>query len=59
MKIETITRRKLTASDGMVLTEGENYGRVIFLSEDAYASAWHEITDAEYEKIMREEEAKC
>lgn len=55
MTTETITRIKLTASEGMVLTDGENYGREVFLAEGADAGVWHEITEAEYEKIMTEQ----
>ena len=56
MKTETITRIKLTASEGMVLTDGTNYGRVIFLAEGASPDDFHEITEAEYEGIMQENE---
>ena len=56
MTTETITRIKLTASEGMVLTDGENYGKEFFLAEDADASKWYEITDAEYEEILKEQE---
>ena len=51
MITETITRIKLTASDGMVLTNGTNYGKVIFLAEGDNASNYHEITEAEYREI--------
>lgn len=50
-------RKKLTASAGMVLTDGKNYGRIIYLAEGADESAWHEITDAEYEEIANSEQA--
>ena len=53
MKTETITRKKLTAADGMILTDGSNYGREIFLAEGADLDVWHEITEAEYEDIMQ------
>lgn len=49
-------RTKLTASKGMVLTDGKNYGKIIYLAEGADESAWHEITDAEYEEITNKEE---
>lgn len=53
---ETITRIKLTASEGMVLTNGETYGTEIFLHAGDDGSAYHEITRAEYDAIMAEQE---
>ena len=51
--IETnITVRKLTADEGYVLTNGEAYGKEIYLGIYDSAENWHEITDAEYEAIM-------
>ena len=50
MKQETIVRTKLTAAEGMILTNGKVYGRVIFLSVNDSAENWHEITEAEYEE---------
>ena len=55
MTTETITRIKLTASEGMVLTDGESYGREVFLAVDADANVWHEITEEEYKAIIKEE----
>lgn len=52
MIIETITRIKLTASDGMVLTDGETYGKVVALAVDESADKWHEITEEEYNEIQ-------
>ena len=56
--IETkIELRKLTAADGMTLTNGEAYGKEIYLGKNDSPDNWHEITDEEYEKIMAEREA--
>lgn len=55
----TITLRKLTASEGHVLTNGEVYGKVIYLGVNDKAENWHEITDAEHEVILAEHEAKA
>ena len=47
------TRIVLYADEGKgVLTNGEIYGKQIFLAEDAIAEAFYEITDAEYEQII-------
>lgn len=54
-------RKVLTASDGMVLTDGKTYGKIIYLAEGADASVWHEIPEEEYindEEITAEEALK-
>ena len=58
MTTETITRIKLTASEGMVLTDGTTYGKIIYLAEGTSPSTFYEISDAEYARIQEEEEAK-
>lgn len=53
-------RKTLKASDGMVLTDGKNYGKIIYLADGADESAWHEISE-EYvddEPITAEEALK-
>ena len=59
MKQETITRIKLTASEGKVLTNGTNYGTVIFLAEGESAEAYHEIPMSEYQAMLAEQEAEA
>ena len=57
--IETnITLRKLTADEGYVLTNGEAYGKEIYLGIYDSAENWHEITDAEHAEIVAEQERK-
>lgn len=60
--IETkIELRKLAASEGMVLTNGEAFSSVggyIILACNDHRDNWHEITEAEYETILAEQEAK-
>lgn len=54
--IETVIElRKITASEGMVLTNGEAYSKEIYLGKNDKADNWHEITDAEYEAILKEQ----
>ncbi|MBQ8837281.1 MAG: hypothetical protein IJ002_07235 [Clostridia bacterium] len=52
-------RNVLIADEGMVLTDGENYGRVIYLAEDADAGAYREISEEEYKTLMAESEGEA
>lgn len=47
MKKSTIELIKLTASEGMTLTNGETYGKEIYLGKNDKAENWHEIPDNE------------
>lgn len=58
MKKTTIELIKLTATDGMVLTNGEAYGEEIYLGCNDSEDNWHEITEAEYEAYLAEEKAR-
>lgn len=48
-----ITLRKLTATEGMVLTNGEAYGKEIYLGAYDSPENWHEITEEEYEELQK------
>ena len=50
MKIRTL--KVLEASEGKVLTDGETYGKTIYLADGLDESAFYEITEAEYEALM-------
>ena len=54
MITESIELIKLTASEGMVLTNGEAYGKEIYLGCNDSPDNWSEITDAEYEEIQKD-----
>lgn len=56
MQKKTITRIMLTASEGHILTDGESYGRIVYLASGDDGSKWYEITDEEYNKILEEKE---
>ena len=61
MEISMIEIRKLTASEGMVLTNGETYSSVngsVYLGKNDSAENWHEITEAEYNTIQAELESE-
>ena len=52
MKKETIKQIILTADEGMYLTNGETYGKMVVLPESADQSVWYEITEQEYNKLQ-------
>ena len=47
MKAKNISLVKLTASDGMVLTDGESYGKEIYLGVNEAVNRWSEIPESE------------
>lgn len=47
------TRLIIYADEGKVLTDGEIYGTEIYLSDTAKAEDFHEITQAEYDEILK------
>ena len=47
----------LAAPDGMILTNGEIYAKIIELGDWDSESNYHEITEDEYNKIMEGGEA--
>ena len=59
MNISTIELKKITASDGMVLTNGETFSSVggsVYLGVNDSAENWREITEEEYSRIVAEAE---
>ena len=44
------TRKILYADEGMVLTNGTDYGKIIYLAETANEGDFYEITETEYVK---------
>ena len=59
MKKETITRIKLTASEGHVLTNGESFGKIVYLASCDEGDGWYEITEEEYEIKLKEKESEA
>ena len=50
---------KLTATDGHVLTNGDVYGKEIYLGAFDSPDNWHEISDSEYAEILAERERQA
>ena len=56
MEIKTFEMRELKADKGMVLTNGEVYSSVggsVYLGVNDNADNWHEITEEEYNEIVK------
>ena len=53
------TRTIIYADEGKMLTNGEIYGKEIFLAEGVAPAEFHEITIEEYENIVLAEESKA
>jgi hypothetical protein len=51
MKVRTV----LYADEGTVLTNGTDYGTIIWLAEDVSPDSYYPIPVAEYEAIMAEQ----
>lgn len=58
MKKDSITMVKLTASEGHILTNGEHYGKIVYLASGDEGEKWYEITEKEYNEIMKKKEAE-
>ena len=54
MNITTIELKKLTASPGMTLTNGETFSKEVYLGKNDKPENWVEITDQEAEEKLRE-----
>lgn len=48
----------LIAEKGFVLTNGQTFGNSVELGRADKAENWHEITEEEYQKILKEQEAQ-
>ena len=55
MDITVIELKKITASEGMILTNGEVYSKEVYLGCNDTPDNWHEITEEEYNTILEAE----
>lgn len=61
LKTKNVELRILTASDGMVLTDGNNFSSVggeVYLGKNDSPNNWHEITEEEYNTVKAERETE-
>ena len=56
MKTSEIILTKIEAGEGMYLTNGEAFGREVYLGHGDKMENWREITEAEYERLTAENE---
>ena len=58
MKTHTITMTKLTAGDGMMLTDGNSFGREVYVGKGSGPAVWREVSDAEAAEMQAALEAQ-
>lgn len=51
-------RKSKVANDGMILTNGVDFGREVYLADGVDENSWYEITEEEYRKIVEERNAE-
>ena len=56
MEAQTDTVNVIKADEGKILTDGEVFGRVIYLGANRTAGEFHEITESEYEEVQKQNE---
>lgn len=59
MQTETINTTVLKADEGKILTDGEIYGKTIYLAKNRSPEEFHEITESEYEEIQKQNETEA
>ena len=52
MKTTKITLTKLVASDGMMLTDGQSFGKEIYIGKGSDPSVWREVSEAEASELQ-------
>ena len=48
----------LYADDGMVLTDGKHYGKILYLSDSSTPEDFFEGTQEEYDKVLKDKNKK-
>ena len=55
MKHDTVIINKIIAEDGKMLTNGDAFGKEIYLGKNDKIENWYEITEEEYNRIIEQE----
>lgn len=58
MEIKEITTVMLIADEGKILTNGNEFAKVLTMNNTADTNKWYEISQASYEEIMEEHQKK-
>ena len=56
MEIKQITQTILNASEGHILTDGTTYGYIVALGVYDSSDNWYEITEEDYQEIVKSQE---
>ena len=59
MKKESIELIKLTASEGMYLTDGASYGQEVYLGIQDSQDNWREVPEEEYKEFLHRQEEEA
>lgn len=58
MKTAKITLTKLVANDGFLLTDGNSFGKEIYIGKGSDPSVWREVSEAEAAEMQAALEAQ-
>ena len=60
MKHDTVIINKITADEGFWLTNGQGvYSKEVYLGKNDSPINWYEITEEQYEQIIKEQEEQA
>ena len=48
----------LCADDGMVLTDGKHFGKILYLGNNTNPDDFYEVSEEEYDKVLKDKNIK-